>query len=203
MADVEQSDRPRRPYRLAARAAGMQALRERVLAAADARFAAAGSEGVSLEDVARDAGTTVQTVLRHFGSKEGLLDEALRITVEHIRAQRSQAPIDDVRGAVRNLLEHYEEFGDRGIRMLAEEQRSLFNRTLVADGRALHRDWVAGTFPGLLVGLRGARRERRLAQLVAVCDIYVWKVLRRDVGLSPTQTETALVELIEALEARE
>lgn len=181
----------------------MQALRERVLAAADARFAAAGSEGVSLEGVARDADTTVQTVLRHFGSKERLLDEALRITVEHIRAQRSQAPIDDVRGAVRNLLEHYEEYGDRGIRMLAEELRSPFNRTLVAEGRVLHRDWVAGTFPGLLVGLRGVRRERRLAQLVAICDIYVWKLLRRDVGLSPTQTETALVELIEALEARE
>src|SRR5882672_5230907 len=104
MATVSEAGRPRRPYRLAARAEGMQALRERILAAADARFAATGSDRISLEDIASDAGTTVQTVLRHFGSKDGVLDEALRDTMERIRAHRAEAPLDDVRGAVRNLL---------------------------------------------------------------------------------------------------
>ena len=76
----------------------------------------------------------------------------------------------------------------------------MFQRDLVARGRALHQDWVTQTFPAHLAGLRGLTRERRLAQLVAICDIYVWKVLRRDLGLTRAQTETALVELIEALE---
>ena len=46
---------------------------------------------------------------------------------------------------------------------------------------------------------RGRRARRRLAQLVAVCDVYTWKLLRRDAGLSRRQTELALVELLEPL----
>src|SRR5262249_52553150 len=45
----------------------------------------------------------------------------------------------------------------------------------------------------------GAGRQRRLAQLVAVCDVYTWKLLRRDAGLSRQQTELALAELLNPL----
>lgn len=38
-----------------------------------------------------------------------------------------------------------------------------------------------------------------MAELVAVCDVYVWKVLRRDMQLNPEQAETALIELIEGI----
>jgi hypothetical protein len=38
-----------------------------------------------------------------------------------------------------------------------------------------------------------------LAQLVAVCDVYTWKLLRRQSGLSRRQTEQAVVELVNSL----
>ena len=38
-----------------------------------------------------------------------------------------------------------------------------------------------------------------MAQLVAVCDVYVWKVLRRDMKLGVAQAEVALIEMIEGL----
>jgi hypothetical protein len=38
-----------------------------------------------------------------------------------------------------------------------------------------------------------------LAQLVAVCDVQVWALLRQASNLSRRQTERALVELIEPL----
>jgi hypothetical protein len=47
--------------------------------------------------------------------------------------------------------------------------------------------------------MRGAARQRRLAQLVAVTDVYTWKLLRRDKGLSRDQTVLAVRELVEAL----
>ena len=34
-----------------------------------------------------------------------------------------------------------------------------------------------------------SERTQRLAQLVAVTDLYMWKVLRRDLGLSRDETE--------------
>lgn len=49
---------------------------------------------------------------------------------------------------------------------------------------------------------RGSARERRLAQLVAVCDVYTWKLLHRDSGLSRAQTRTALLELLEPMTTR-
>ena len=66
-------------------------------------------------------------------------------------------------------------------------------------GRALHREWCRGVFATTLAPLAGAARKRRLAQLVAVCDVYTWLLLRRQSGLSRSETERALVELLAPL----
>lgn len=106
------------------------------------------------------------------------------------------APVGDVPAAVAVLVDHYERTGDRVIRMLAEEERVPGLRDIVDYGRAMHRDWCARTFAPALDGLTRQERGRRLAQLVAVCDVYTWKLLRRDAGLSRRQTELAMVELL-------
>jgi hypothetical protein len=38
-----------------------------------------------------------------------------------------------------------------------------------------------------------------LAQLVTVCDVYTWKLLRRQAGLSREQTALAIRELLRPL----
>ena len=101
-----------------------------------------------------------------------------------------------VPAAVAVIVDHYERTGDRVIRMLAEEERVPGLRDIVDYGRAMHRDWCARTFAPALDGLTRQERGRRLAQLVAVCDVYTWKLLRRDAGLSRRQTELAMVELL-------
>jgi hypothetical protein len=70
---------------------------------------------------------------------------------------------------------------------------------MVDMGRTVHRQWCARVFAPALAGLSGVERQRRLAQFVAVCDVYMWKLLRRDAGLSRRQTQLALVELLTPL----
>jgi hypothetical protein len=41
-----------------------------------------------------------------------------------------------------------------------------------------------------------ATRGRRLAQVVAICDATTWRILRADGGLSPAQTQKALLKLL-------
>jgi hypothetical protein len=101
--------------------------------------------------------------------------------------------------AVGVLVEHYEVFGDRVLKMLAEEERLPALKAIVDRGRQLHRDWCSRVFAPALARLRGLERERRLAQLVAICDVYTWKLLRRDAGLSRRQTELAMTELLNPL----
>jgi hypothetical protein len=70
---------------------------------------------------------------------------------------------------------------------------------VMARGRAGHQEWVESVFAAALVGLRGKARRRRIAQLVAVTDVYAWKLLRRDKGLDRDQTIAAIRELVLAL----
>jgi AcrR family transcriptional regulator len=62
----------KRPYRMGVRAEQVAATREHMLATAMQLFSTRLYDEVSLDDVAAGAGTTVQTVIRHFGSKDSL-----------------------------------------------------------------------------------------------------------------------------------
>ena len=156
---------------------------------------------VSLEDVAERAGVTVQTVLRRFGSKEELISAAAKGERGRVRSQRDRAPVGDVAGAVKVLVGAYEEHGDRYLRLLAQEERVPAFRSITDTGRAYHHEWVERVFVPLLAQRTGSKRERLLAQLIAICDLYFWKLLRRDMGLSREQRELTITEAITALEA--
>jgi AcrR family transcriptional regulator len=184
---------------MGARAEAAATTGERILAAAIVLFWEQPGAEVSLDRVARRAGVSARTVIRRFDGSEGLMAAALKRETERVQRQRDEAPVGDVAGAVRVLLDHYEELGDRVLLLLAEERRSSELRAIVDQGRSLHVAWCKRVFAPALAGLRGAQRERRLAQLVAVCDVYAWKVLRRDRGLSRRETERALVELLKPL----
>ena len=188
-----------RPYRMQARAAAAEATAERILDAAIATFWEKPTDQISLDEVAARAGVSVQTVIRRFGGKDGLMAAAGDRAAEGIARRRDEARTGDVPGAVRVLVDHYEEMGERVLKMLAEEPRLPGLRPIADRGRKLHREWCARVFAPALAGRRGTARERRLAQLVAVCDVQTWKLLRHDSRLSRRQTELALAELLEPL----
>lgn len=189
----------KRPYRMRARAEAAEETRRRILEAVISLHMERYYDQISLEAVAERAGVTVQTVLRRFGSKERLIDAATEVARGRVIRQRGEAPVGDVAGAVENLVDHYEEWGDSTLRLLAQEDRVPAFRRATDAGRSMHREWVERTFAPLLDGRSGEARERLLAELIAVCDVYFWKILRRDLGLGRGQTETALVETIFAL----
>src|SRR4051794_38313893 len=189
----------KRPYRMRARAEQVAATRERILATAMQLFGTRLYDEVSLDDVAAGAETTVQTLIRHFGSKDSLFAAMADWSSDRMVAPREEARPGDVPGAVRGLVDHYEEFGDAMFLLLSQEDRVPAIQPQMADGRVYHRDWVERLLGDVLAGLTGKARERRLAQLLAVTDLYTWKLLRRDHGLSRPQAETAIRELIEAL----
>ncbi|MEP6630945.1 MAG: TetR/AcrR family transcriptional regulator [Lapillicoccus sp.] len=181
------------------RAAAAAATGERILDAATVLFARLPYAQLTLAAVAHAAGVTPQTVIRRFGDKEGLVAACTAQVMPRILAQRDAAPAGDLPGAVDNLVAHYEEAGTIALRLLAEESTSPTLGELAAQGRAYHRAWCERVFAPALQPLDGVLRTRRLAQLVAVCDVQTWALLRRDAGLSRDEVTVALTELLTPL----
>lgn len=189
----------KRPYVQTARARSAERTGERILAAAYARFISAYYDEVTLDQIAADAGVTVQTVIRRFGSKEGVLHALTQVVNARVLAERGEARVGDLHGAVANLVQHYEKDGDMTLHLLHQEQRVPPYAEVTGRGKRLHAEWCARVFAPWLDELEGADHSRRLAQVVATCDVYTWYLLRRQRGLSQRQTELALVELLKGV----
>ena len=181
------------------RAVSTERTRDAILDAATRIFWEEPARELTLDAIARGAGVTVQTAIRHFGGRDGVFEAAVQRELGRVKDERNPAAVSTPGEAVRQVVAHYERTGDHAIRLLAEEHRSPTVASLTALGRAWHRDWCEKAFAGALAKRRGASRRRRLAQLVAVCDVYTWKLLRRDAGLDRTSTELAMVELLTPL----
>ena len=191
-----------RRYTMRARAASTAATRERLLAAALELFEERFLDEITLDAVAERAGVSVQTLIRHFGSRDGLFTTVAAEVSAQIASQRDRAPVGDLAADVRNLVDHYEEWGERvALRLLAQEERDPLIASMLEPARALHREWVERVFGPLLDRRSGPARRRLLAQLVATCDVYFWKVLRKDMGLSRRETERAMLDSIRAIES--
>ena len=185
---------------MSVRAAATEATRERIVDAAGAAFSERWFEDVTLRGIAADAGVALQTVRNHFASKDDLFTAAMERLNSEIGTARFSVEPGDIEGAISILVEDYERNGDANMRILAVEERVPVVQPVMARGRGSHEEWVEHVFAKSLAGLRGKARARRLAQLVAVTDVYTWKLLRRDKKLDVEETKRAMRELAAALD---
>lgn len=184
---------------MVARADAAEATGQRILEAARRLFGELLYDQVSLKAVAERASVTVQTVIRRFGSKEDLFAAVVQRRSAEIRHHRDAAPVGDIAAASRTVVDSYERWGDEQLHLLAQERRTEAMAVAVAEGRRYHRAWVERVFAPWLRGLPAQQRKRRTAELVAVTDLYTWRIFRRDLGFSPPETEAAVRDLVERL----
>jgi hypothetical protein len=95
----------------------------------------------------------------------------------------------DIPALVEALADDYETTGDAVIRTLALEEKVPSLQPLLALGRRSHREWVETMF--------GA--PELTPELVVATDVYTWKLLRRDQGLSRDETVASILKIVEAL----
>jgi AcrR family transcriptional regulator len=178
-----------------ARAASAEATRRRVLDTVVSLLKTRFRSEIRLEDVAAGAHVTVQTIINIFRGRSALLEQAFEELLRNLRAQRLRADPGDVEGAVAALIEHYERFGDLVIRNLAENVDS----ELIEAGRVGHRQWVQRQFAPQMTKLEPKKRRLLIDQLVCACDVYTWKLLRRDMGRSRADTESTILTTVNAI----
>src|SRR5215212_3567115 len=79
-------------------------------------------------------------------------------------------------------LEDYETAGDTIVRLLALEEKVPSRQPLLARGRESHREWVETMF----------QAPALTPELVVATDVYTWKLLRREQGLSRDETVASI-----------
>lgn len=189
-----------RPYTMKARARSMAETGERILDSARERFSRLTFDEVTLNDIAADAGVTVQTVIRRFGPKEDLFStlaerESARILVDR------EPPSSDVsmQAAIGILVDHYERDGETVMNLLSQEARFPVIAEVMSAGRDAHERWVEQYCHPIFEGASGPERGRRLEAAVAATDLYVWKLLRLDRDLGRDEVEKTMLTLLEGL----
>lgn len=189
-----------RPYTQAARAEQTRANGEQIAAATVALIKRTGRVAdITLDDIARESGLTVRTVLRRFGSRDGALEAAFVRMKAEFRSLRAPTPPGDVDAAIRSLVAQYEIIGPVNIRALEQEEALPLLHRMLDEARQIHRAWLADVFSSDLSGLAADERERRITALYAATDVYLWKLLRRDLKIGRRETEDTFKRLVEGV----
>ncbi|BBY94097.1 hypothetical protein MGALJ_37660 [Mycobacterium gallinarum] len=175
-------DMKSRRYDMRARQQAKDATRDAIIDAAIDAFEAERTFAITLPAVAERADVTVKTLLRHFGNRETLIDAAWQRLFDDIRAEREPPP-DDPAAALEILIEHYERRGTMVLATLAQDDKDARAQRMNSAGRLGHRGWVEQVF-GARLPQRPAERSRLIDVLVVATDVYTWKLLRHDRGLS-------------------
>jgi AcrR family transcriptional regulator len=191
------SNHTTRPYRQTARAAAAKATGERILDVFTSALQNSWFDAITLDEIAREAGVTVQTVIRRFGSKEGLLEAAQGRFGAEIRHRRDVPP-GQADKAVAAIIEDYETVGDLIMRVLAQEERNAPLRAVTDEGRAVHRAWVGAIFAPWLDRMDEPQRTEAHDALVVATDLYVWKLIRRDMARPKTALAALMRRMIAA-----
>src|SRR5262249_54034240 len=172
-----------------ARAEGMVETRERILRAMLKLAFEQAYEDITLASIAGEARVSHQTVLNHFDSKEGVAAAAAEILRRETAAARDRAKPGDVASAVGVLVGEYERFGDANVRWALTAERLGSLAPLLERARADHQVWLQRIFADALPA-DAERRARVIDGLHVATDVYTWKLLRRDLKRSRTETET-------------
>jgi AcrR family transcriptional regulator len=154
---------------------------------------------ITLEMIAKEAGVTTKTILRKFGSKNGLLNESLSYLATEIESERTLTKVGDIDKILEVLLTNYEKMGAAAIRTINLEPELEIARKIGAKGRALHRDWCIQMFAPYLPTEQSVDYEIQLNSFIAATEIYLWKLMRKDLMLSKEKTFSIFKNIIEGL----
>lgn len=199
MTDSTESE-GKRPYRMGARAAAMEATRARVVEAAAGLLARRWYDDVTLQHIADEADVSVQTIVNRFGGKDGLA-AAVADAVASRAEDAREAPVGDVPAIVAVLFADYERNGDANVLWVAQMDRVPAIARAARHARHQHRAWLERVFADRLPAA-GPAREHALRLHYAATDVYLWKLWRRDLGVPRADAERAMRDLLTSIDPR-
>jgi AcrR family transcriptional regulator len=150
---------------------------DRILKTARTMFASQGYENTTTSAIARAAGTSESQLIKHFGSKEGLLEAIFDRSWERMGAgvrrimERPGTPLDRFKALTELMITGLESDRDLRSLMLLEGRRIRRHGHMVLLTRGFQQ--VVGVLDGLLHDMREAGQLRPELHLQAVRSALV------------------------------
>jgi hypothetical protein len=113
--------------------------------------------------------------------------------------QRVVARVGDIEDVVRVLYDNYDDQGEIGLRMIAQEDRIDAIRADTDRGRRWQRAWVADVLRPHLDAAPPGRRDDLHEALIVALDIYTWRLLRVDIGHPSEDARRIVAGMVNAL----
>lgn len=170
-----------RAYGSPLRAQQAEETRGRILDAT-VRVMARGVASLSIPDVAREAGVSVPTIYRHFGTKGDLLAAVYPHVVRRAGLDQQAPPrsLDKLRDGVRSYLDHLDSFDDLARAAMASPASREVRGTNMTDRLAKFRTLADSVVPRL----SEVDRDRITRLLVVLTMSSALRVWRDQLGLS-------------------
>ena len=170
-----------RAYGSPLRAQQAEETRGRILDAT-VRVMARGVASLSIPDVAREAGVSVPTIYRHFGTKRDLLAAVYPHVVRRAGLDQQAPPrsLDKLRDGVRSYLDHLDSFDDLARAAMASPASREVRGTNMTDRLAKFRTLADSVVPRL----SEVDRDRITRLLVVLTMSSALRMWRDQLGLS-------------------
>jgi len=164
-----------RGYSSELRAQQADATRTRILDAT-VRVMARGLASVSMPEVAREAGVSVPTVYRHFGSKEDLLAAIYPHVARRVGLDKVPDPVtfDDLRDGIRTVFEKVDSYSDLERAAVASPGADV-TRRLTMPQRLKRLSAFADSVQPRLARTDRERITRLLVVLTASSSLRMWR----------------------------
>lgn len=198
ISDMKKDD-TKRNYVMRRRAEKVAQTEERIMQETVGLWREISLSDITLEKVAERSGVTVRTLLRKYGSRDGLIETCILHKAGDPERQTDPDTIGNVDGLLHSLLNEYEEMGDAVLRTIYASENIPAAQKILAQGRRVHREWCETVFAPYLDHCPEKVRETKLLAFIAATEIYLWKLLRRDMGKSYGETYEVFHQMLAGL----
>lgn len=193
----------KRSYTMSIRAERMAANERSIIVAIVELWMELPYHEITLDRVAERAGVTVRTILRKYGSKEGLIEACLENEEVSVDSGRIAPAPGNIRAILDILCAEYEAMYPAVMRTIAAVEQFPAADKILERGRNYHREWCALAFSPFLASPGTEAFEAKLTAFITATEIYLWKLLRKDMGKSVEEAKEVLRLLVEGIIAGE
>jgi AcrR family transcriptional regulator len=172
---------------------------QRILAAVKALTLDFWLDEITLFQIAEKANVSIQTLFRHFGSREQLIQHAVNLISADILSQHAIPDEVSVQSIVSNLNEYYDLNGHFIIRLRSQAERLPEFEEFQAGWQNSHHRWIQNSFAIYLQALTTVSQNELADTLFGLTDVHFWYVYHHELRKSRKELNIIWVRILRSL----